>query len=71
MLRNVVRSRHISKSFFRANVACTLIFFVMSAVSQLFLYPTYFAYIVAIWAITQSILSYERKIKDIGSYSML
>lgn len=71
MFRNVVRSVQISNSFFRANFASLLIFFVMSGVSQLFLYPTYFAYIVAVWALTQSILSHERKAKDIGRYSML
>ncbi len=44
----------IGGKYFHAYFSAFIIFFVMSMVSHLIIYPTYFAYIVIIWALTEA-----------------
>lgn len=41
-----------STNLYKANILSILIFIIASMVSHLFLYPTYFAYIIILWSIT-------------------
>lgn len=52
VLKNTYKIRRSSMSLYKANVTSILIFIIASMVSHLFLYPTYYAFIVMLWAIT-------------------
>lgn len=49
LLRMTRRCKSISKPLYFANVAGLIVFFVMSMVSHLFLYGTYFGYLAILW----------------------
>ena len=63
MVSSTIKSRKLGNNFFQANIASIIVFIVMSMVSHLWLYPTYFAYIIALWAITNAKL--DRRIKNL------
>jgi len=52
IIRRIQYLRLVNNKYYQANIAAFIIFFVMSMVSHLVIYPTYFAYLVIIWAIT-------------------
>jgi|GEM_PF-787435 len=60
VISNTFKIRKINIKLFQANIVSLVMFIVMSMVSHLILYPTYFAYLVILWAITAS---YLHKIK--------
>ena len=50
--KNILILRKINKQYYYANVAAFIIFLIMSFVSHLIIYATYFAYIVILWSIS-------------------
>lgn len=59
MVLSTMKSRKLGNNYFQANIASIIVFIVMSMVSHLWLYPTYFAYIIALWAITNAKIDKE------------
>lgn len=57
VLKLLFRVKYIDPKYFHANIAVFVIFVVMSMVSHLIIYPTYFAFLVIIWAITDGQLN--------------
>jgi O-antigen ligase len=57
IIRRIQYLRLLDNKYYQANIAAFIIFFVMSMVSHLVIYPTYFAYLVIIWAITEGQLN--------------
>lgn len=53
ILQRTFSLRHVNSEYYYAHLAALIIFIVMSMVSHLILYPTYFAYLVIIWAIAE------------------
>ncbi len=53
ILKRTFLLRHGNVKYYHAHLAVLIIFIVMSMVSHLILYPTYFAYLVIIWAIAE------------------
>jgi len=53
LFKRLFKLKKIDTPLFAANCAAYTIFFVMSMVSHLFLYPSYFAFIVILWGITE------------------
>lgn len=49
LLRMIKRCKRISETLYDANVAGLIVFFVMSMVSHLFLYGSYFGYLAILW----------------------
>lgn len=49
LVRMTRKCKRISRPLYVANVACLIVFFVMSMVSHLFLYGTYFGYLAMLW----------------------
>jgi O-antigen ligase len=56
VISNTLKIRKLDSRLFQANIVSLIMFLVMSMVSHLILYPTYFAYLVILWAITASYL---------------
>jgi O-antigen ligase len=52
----IKRSIILGENYYQANIVAFLCFLVMSMVSHLFLYPTYFAYLMILWAVTEGLL---------------
>ena len=52
MISNTLKIRKYSTNLYKANVMSILIFLICSMVSHLFIYPTYFAYLIILWSIT-------------------
>ena len=52
LIRMTKRSKRISKTLYEANVAGLVVFFIMSMVSHLFLYGTYFGYLAILWGLS-------------------
>lgn len=62
IIKTVFRSHVLGNNYFQANIASFVIFLIMSMVSHLWLYPTFFAYLIVLWAITNGqIDKYNRK----------
>lgn len=53
ILQRTFLLRKVNIEYYLAHLAVLIIFIIMSMVSHLILYPTYFAYLVIIWAITE------------------
>lgn len=66
IFNNTKYVKGIDKGLYQANIISLVLFFVMSMVSHLILYPTYFAYLVIIWAITASKLHRHKRISYEG-----
>ena len=49
---NTRRASNYSNQLYKANVMSIVIFIIISMVSHLFIYPTYFAYLIILWSIT-------------------
>ena len=64
LVRRLFYLKSIDDRFYQANIAAMIIFLSMSMVSHLIIYPTYFAYLVILWAITEGII--KRKEIQIG-----
>ena len=56
LLRRIFYLKRINKELFIANYMAFIIFVVMSLVSHLVLYPSYFAYLSILWGITEGFL---------------
>lgn len=52
IIKNTKQIRKLSGNMYKANITSLVIFFITSMVSHLFLYPTYFAFIIMLWSIT-------------------
>ncbi|MDP4276046.1 MAG: O-antigen ligase family protein [Bacteroidota bacterium] len=61
LIRRLFYLRHIDDRFFQANYAAFLIFIVMSSVSHLIIYPTFFAYLAMIWAMTEGLIKNKER----------
>jgi O-antigen ligase len=53
ILQRTFSLRQVNAKYYHAHLAVLIIFIIMSMVSHLILYPTYFAYLVIIWAIVE------------------
>ena len=56
LIRRLIYLKHIDDRCFQANYAAFLIFIVMSLVSHLVIYPTFFAYLAMVWAMTEGLI---------------
>lgn len=56
ILQRLFYIKGIDDNLFQANFAAFIIFFVMSMVSHLVIYPNYFIYLVIIWAISEGLI---------------
>jgi O-antigen ligase len=61
IVKLMFRVKRFDTQYFHANLGVLIIFFVMSMVSHLIIYPTYYAYLVIIWAITDGQLAFLTK----------
>jgi hypothetical protein len=60
----IIRLKNLYKiggKYFHAYFTAFIIFFIMSMVSQLIIYPTYFAYLSILWALTEAQINKTRK----------
>lgn len=61
VIYNTLKIRKLDSKLFQANIVSLIMFLVMSMVSHLILYPTYFAYLIILWAITASYLHQNKR----------
>lgn len=61
----VRQSKNIGFNYYQANIVAFGVFIVMSMVSHLFIYPTYYAYLLLLWGITAGALQKIKNTKQV------
>lgn len=70
LIRNVFSIKRVNDKYYQANLAVLIIFFIMSMVSHLFLYPSFYVYLIIIIALTKGYLERLKTHKRIANNSI-